>query len=207
MALFSKLDGIEYDPEEDKPDARQAIAASEAYNAEMERKEKRAQVLPVPGSESARLEKGTPRGAELARMARTPPEFGAEQQAMFLDALADVPHIELAAFKAGVLVSTVNKLRRESPDFEAVVQMAMAIAGGLAEQEAWRRAVKGYLKPVWYQGASVGTETVFDSALHAKILEAHVPAFERKSSLKVDGKLTVDWLQLRQALESRGEGS
>lgn len=197
--LFGNLNAIEYDPEtQDRPGVRHALAAAEAYNREAERKERLAAEL---GRPPARRE--TPWGAHLAQMASSPPEFDRAAQERFLEALVRLPHLELAAFRAGVLLSTVNKLRQESPDFEAVVQTALGIAGGLCEEEAWRRAVQGYEEPIIYQGQITGTKTAYDSSLHQKILEARNPAYQRKQTVDLNANVSVSWLELRQALISR----
>lgn len=92
-------------------------------------------------------------------------------KAVFLAALAEVPVVVHAAKAAGVNRSTAWRAREEDPEFAKAWDAAMEEGIDRAEQEAFRRAVTGYEKPVWYKGELVGTETVHSDALLALILK------------------------------------
>lgn len=92
-------------------------------------------------------------------------------KALFLVALAEVPVIAHACKAAGVNRVTAWRAREADPEFAKAWDDAMEEGVDRAEQEAFRRAVVGYEKPVWYKGKPVGTETVHSDALLALILK------------------------------------
>lgn len=92
-------------------------------------------------------------------------------KALFLAALAEVPVIAHACKAAGVNRTTAWRAREADPEFAQAWDEAMEEGIDRAEQEAFRRAVVGYEKPVWYKGKLVGTETVHSDALLALILK------------------------------------
>lgn len=92
-------------------------------------------------------------------------------KALFLVALAEVPVIAHACKAAGVNRVTAWRAREADPEFAKAWDDAMEEGIDRAEQEAFRRAVVGYEKPVWYKGELVGTETVHSDALLALILK------------------------------------
>jgi len=92
-------------------------------------------------------------------------------KALFLVALAEVPVIAHACKAAGVNRVTAWRARETDPEFAKAWDDAMEEGIDRAEQEAFRRAVVGYEKPVWYKGELVGTETVHSDALLALILK------------------------------------
>lgn len=92
-------------------------------------------------------------------------------KAVFLAALAEVPVVVHACKAAGVNRVTAWRAREADPEFAKAWDEALEEGVDRAEQEAFRRAVVGYEKPVWYKGALVGTETVHSDALLALILK------------------------------------
>lgn len=92
-------------------------------------------------------------------------------KALFLVALAEVPVIAHACKAAGVNRVTAWRARETDPEFAKAWDDAMEEGIDRAEQEAFRRAVVGYEKPVWYKGELVGAETVHSDALLALILK------------------------------------
>lgn len=91
-------------------------------------------------------------------------------KALFLAALAEVPVVVHACKAAGVTRATAWRAREADPEFAKAWDEALEEGVDRAEQEAFRRAVVGYEKPVWYKGELVGTETVHSDALLALIL-------------------------------------
>lgn len=92
-------------------------------------------------------------------------------KALFLAALAEVPVVVHACKAAGVNRATAWRAREADPEFAKAWDEALEEGVDRAEQEAFRRAVAGYEKPVWYKGELVGTETVHSDALLALILK------------------------------------
>jgi hypothetical protein len=91
-------------------------------------------------------------------------------KALFLASLAEVPVVVHACKAAGVNRATAWRARETDPEFAKAWDEALEEGVDRAEQEAFRRAVVGYEKPVWYKGELVGTETVHSDALLALIL-------------------------------------
>lgn len=110
-------------------------------------------------------------------------------KALFLAALAEVPVVVHACKAAGVNRVTAWRAREADPEFAKAWDEALEEGIDRAEQEAFRRAVVGYEKPVWYKGELVGTETVHSDALLALILKGRRKAVyaERKELTGADG--------------------
>ncbi len=89
----------------------------------------------------------------------------------FLAALRELPVVAHACKAVGIERSTAYRAREADPEFAQAWDDAMEEGIDRAEQEAFRRAVAGYEKPVWYKGELVGTETVHSDALLALILK------------------------------------
>lgn len=82
----------------------------------------------------------------------------------FLEALQATGVVSAACRAAGVSPSTVSYRRKHDVDFEAAFDEAMEIAVDTAEEELWRRAVKGYDEPLTHQGRiSWRVREVFDA--------------------------------------------
>lgn len=89
----------------------------------------------------------------------------------FLAALRELPVVAHACKAVSIERSTAYRAREADPEFAQAWDDAMEEGIDRAEQEAFRRAVAGYEKPVWYKGELVGTETVHSDALLALILK------------------------------------
>lgn len=89
----------------------------------------------------------------------------------FLAALRELPVVAHACKAVGIERSTAYRARETDQAFAQAWDDAMEEGIDRAEQEAFRRAVAGYEKPVWYKGELVGTETVHSDALLALILK------------------------------------
>lgn len=149
----------------------------------------------------------TPPGVKLLRLARENREMEEQEKAVFLQKLMEVPNEHRAALAAGVTILQARKAKREDPGFATACEMAKNMAVGFAEEEAFRRAVEGVPKQVWHQGIPVGTEQVYSDSLMGRILEANDPRYERKSQVKADVAVNMNWFELVQALaENKGGG-
>lgn len=147
----------------------------------------------------------TPRGVELLRVARLRPDFDEARQAAFLEALAEVPNLARAACRAGVMLSQVQAQIENDAPFAECVEMAKAVASGVAEEEAFRRAVHGRLKGIYYQGMKMADEVEYSDQLMVKTLEANDPKFQPKSKQDANINLNFSWLDLVKSVkEIRG---
>lgn len=102
-------------------------------------------------------------------------EFTLKKKAKFISELSKWPNVSRAARLAGVSRVTAYNHRRTDPDFKQ--QWEEALQDGLArlEEEAERRAFKGVLEPVYYQGQKVGAVRKFSDTLAIFLLKAHDP--------------------------------
>jgi hypothetical protein len=66
-------------------------------------------------------------------------------------------------------------LRDEDPTFAAEWDNAIEEAADKLEGEAWRRAVEGINKPIYYQGDLVDTVKEYSDTLMGLLLKAHRP--------------------------------
>lgn len=165
-----------------------------------ERRLEAAAALPGP----SQMQKTSP-GVELLRLARENPPFTDEAKARYLEALCEVPHEHRAALAAGVTILQVREAKKKDPQFAAAAEMAKNLAVGMAEEEAFRRAIQGVPKTIFYQGIPVGSEQEYSDALMSRILESNDPRYERKSNLKGELNTNFNWFELVQALQARSE--
>lgn len=101
--------------------------------------------------------------------------------AKFLAAFAAAGNVSTAAKAAGVGRQWVYKVRAENPAFATEMDAAREAAGDKLEQEAFRRAVTGVLKPVYQGGKKVGTVREYSDQLLALLLRATRPAKFREN--------------------------
>ena len=103
------------------------------------------------------------------------PQLDPEWPEYFLIALEDDPNICRAATKAGVSRATVYNLRRDSPEFAARWDDAIAKAIDTIEANGMRRAAWGARKPVYYRGEVCGHTREHSDALVQFFLKSHKP--------------------------------
>jgi len=102
----------------------------------------------------------------------------------FFAALAATANVVFSAKAAKISHSHVYDLRKEDPEFAARWDNAENVGTDSAEGEAFRRAVRGVLKPVYQQGKKVGTIREYSDALLALLLKARRPEkFKDKASV------------------------
>ena len=100
---------------------------------------------------------------------------------LFLDALSKSPSVAAAAHAARVNRPYVYEVRSEDKNFAAAWDNAINVSLDLAEDELYRRGVKGYDKPVFYQGDQVGKVREFSDTLLIFMLKAHRPEKYRET--------------------------
>jgi hypothetical protein len=82
-------------------------------------------------------------------------------QTIFINTLRESGNIRASCAKAKIDRTTAYRERRRNGAFDELWDAALEDAGDTLEAEAWRRAVKGVLKPVWGSGGTgVGTKKV-----------------------------------------------
>lgn len=142
----------------------------------------------------------TPGGAELLRRARESRPLDDRAKAAFLEALASLPNEHRAALAAGVTMPEARKAKREDPAFAEAWDMAIHLAAGYAEAEAWRRGVEGVTQGVYHQGIKIDTKQEYSDSLLTRILESNVPRYERRSHVETTGQINLNWLDLVKAV-------
>lgn len=117
-------------------------------------------------------------------------EFTAEKQATFLKALARRGIVAAACRAARVSRTTVYERRRDDAEFAAAWEEAEEIAADVLEEEGWRRAHNGTLKPVYYQGDEVGAVREYSDTLLIFLLKSRNPK-KFKDNLDVNHRGTI----------------
>lgn len=99
---------------------------------------------------------------------------------LYLEALAKVGVITYAAKVAGISRQTVYEWLEADPDFARRHQEALLESTERMEQEAWRRAVLGTTKPIYYRGRRIGTLREHSDTLLIFMLKARKPETYRE---------------------------
>jgi hypothetical protein len=106
---------------------------------------------------------------------------------MVLDGLAKLPSLARACERAGVKMSQVTHLRSRYPELDRAISEAVDVGVGQAEAVAWKRAVEGVPKPVYWRGERVDEVMEASDRLLEFMLKAHKPEVYRpQSDLHVD---------------------
>lgn len=103
---------------------------------------------------------------------RRPPKGWVDE---FLRWLSACPNVTRACRAAGISKKTAYKHRAKYPSFADKWAEALQEGIAAAEDEAWRRAVHGTMRPVYDKGKVVGHIREFDNNLLMKMLAAHKP--------------------------------
>jgi hypothetical protein len=96
-------------------------------------------------------------------------------QKTFIAALARCPNVSAAARKARKTRSAAYKARAKEPAFaeawdDAIEQSTDDLVG-----VCYKRAITGWLEPVYYKGKKCGTVRRFSNSLAMALLKAHRP--------------------------------
>lgn len=134
-----------------------------------------------------RVRRGDKRNMSLQKTFTVPRSCTPRKIQKFLEALEDVPNVNLAAAKAGFKGDRdLYRLKNNAPRFSAAWDHAMRKAVGKWEAKAARRAFDGVGEPVFQMGRKVGETTRYSDILAIRMLEAHHPMYSKK--LEVFGK-------------------
>ncbi len=120
--------------------------------------------LPAP------LASGTPEPLPPA-----PQQFSREDQAYFLDSLAQCGNVLASARATGISRSTAYRMRRACPRFAALWDGALVLARPQVEAVLADRAMNGVEETIYYHGEAVATRTRYD----ARLLLAHLGRLDR----------------------------
>ena len=93
----------------------------------------------------------------------------------FLEVLAATGHVSLAAKSTGCTRNAFYGLRGRDEEFRAKWDDALEIASSILVEEAWRRAAKGTLKPVFHQGSQCGQIREYSDTLLIFLLKGLDP--------------------------------
>ncbi len=93
-------------------------------------------------------------------------------QARFLKELSESGNVLWACQSAKVNRSYAYRCRDDEPDFAAAWASAVEDAGDVLEHEAYRRAVKGVMKPIFHQGEECGRVREYSDGLLTLLLKA-----------------------------------
>lgn len=119
----------------------------------------------------------------------TPPRAPAIWEKAFLKALSRTGNVSEACRAAKIERSTVYRHRDADKVFAALWVDAQSEAADWLEKEAYRRAVTGWLEPVYQRGEKVGTVRKYSDQLLIRLLEANNPdKFKRRMDMTSDGE-------------------
>ena len=84
--------------------------------------------------------------------------------------------------RAGVSIDFVTNWIKDDREAAASIEEAQRVGYMGLESAAIQRGVHGVEKNVYYKGAVVGTETQYSDTLLVKLMEARIPAYNKKES-------------------------
>lgn len=119
----------------------------------------------------------------------TPKKADVTWRDKFLRRLAATGNVTAACRSAKISRQTAYNARAEDPHFAAAWDEALIVATELLELEARRRAEKGVLDPIYFQGQQVGKIRRYSDTLLIFLLKAHAPEKYRER-LEVDQRST-----------------
>lgn len=102
-------------------------------------------------------------------------KFTPDVRQKFLEALELTGNVSVSAFRAGVSREAAYHLRDRDEEFREEFDRAREAAGDVLEAEAFRRAVRGTEKPVYYQGRPCGVVVEYSDSLLKTLLTASRP--------------------------------
>lgn len=106
----------------------------------------------------------------------------------FLKELARRANVSAAAKKAKIPRSTVYDWYKADEEFARRWDEAVDVAVDGLEEEAWRRAKDGVLKPVYQKGEKVGQVREYSDQLMVTLLKAHKPEkYRERTSTELSG--------------------
>ena len=111
----------------------------------------------------------------LDALPRAPQQFSREDQAFFLDRLAQCGNVLASARATGISRSTAYRMRRACARFAQLWDGALLLARPQVEAVLADRALNGVEETIYYHGEAVATRTRYD----ARLLLAHLARLDR----------------------------
>lgn len=140
----------------------------------------------------------------MARAKGIPEKFTADKRAKFLAHLAQYGFVTRAAKAAGIHRDTARDTYDNDPAFHKAWDDALAEYIEALEAEADRRAYKGTLKPVFYQGEKCGVVREFSDTLLIFRLKALRPdIYKDRVENNHTGNVTVEIVRFGQGQDSK----
>lgn len=90
--------------------------------------------------------------------------------------------LHVSARRAGVSIDFLTKWMRDDKAAAEEVEEAQRVGWMALESAAIERAVHGVEKGVWFKGEKVGVELQYSDALLVKLMEARIPAYNKKEA-------------------------
>ena len=116
-----------------------------------------------------------------------------KKRANFLEALSECGNIKKSAKIAKIGRQTAYRWRRTDEDFAKAWDEALELGIDALEDEAMRRAVDGYLKPVFHGGKQVGSVREYSDTLLIFLLKGRRPErYAERRNVKLSGALEVE---------------
>lgn len=125
------------------------------------------------------------------RMRMTGMELTPERLVKYLEALEEFGLQQEACRKSGIAIQAIRDFRKESSEFQSLVDDAMDRFREKIEAEAYRRGVIGWDEPIIggrNKDRVVATKRMFDSRLLEIMLKRHRPEFRER--VEADVKVT-----------------
>lgn len=122
-----------------------------------------------------------------------------EKQKEFLELFSKSGNCAMSCRTIGVTRNAIWYLRERDAAFDEDYKEAEAIALGLLEEEARRRALEGVDRPIYQQGNLVGYEKVYSDRMLEILLKAHAPEKYRDNQPTDTGGVTINLLQFNGA--------
>jgi hypothetical protein len=115
----------------------------------------------------------------------------ARRKALALDLLSQGHSLAHVREVLGINRVTVFRWRQDDPSFAQVYSDAMEAGTALIEQEARRRAVDGYDRPVFQGGKQVGVVRVYSDELAAMLLRGRRPEVYRDTKSRAESTTSI----------------
>ena len=109
--------------------------------------------------------------------AGTSPSAVKKRYELFLATLAETGVVSAATKAAGLEHSAPYKYREKHPDFAEQWVEAMEVASDNIIVEARRRAIDGWLEPVWHNGEKIGEIHKYSDTILCRLLSAADPRY------------------------------
>ena len=107
-----------------------------------------------------------------------------QRQRSYVRALADTGSHGRAAAQIGISLTSVRRLQRRSPEFQALCDQALTDGGTTLNEAMMLRAVEGWEAPVFHAGKLAGHRRRFSDTVAIKLMEQQTgPADPRQAAV------------------------